>query len=104
MRLPVQETLVFRSIADGTRRKIIEALAERPRPVHEVAALFDISRPAVSKHLRILGEAGLVEAVRVGKENIYELNLSALEEVRDWLARFWAGRLSQLKDLSERKH
>lgn len=95
---------IFRAIADGTRREIIDALAERPLPVHAVAARFEISRPAVSKHLRVLADAGLVQAVRVGKENVYELNTAPLTEVRDWLARFWAQRLTTLKDLAERKH
>lgn len=104
MKLPVHHDSVFRAIADGTRRAIIDALAERPLPVHEVAARFEISRPAVSKHLRVLADAGVVRAVRVGKENVYALDTASLTEVRDWLARFWAQRLTTLKDLAERKH
>lgn len=95
---------VFRAIADGTRREIVIALSEQPLPVHELAARFAITRPAVSKHLRVLGDAGLVRAIRAGKENIYHLEREPLAEVLDWIARFWAGRLMTLKNLAERKH
>lgn len=95
---------VFKAIADETRRDIIRALAERPLPVHALAARFDVSRPAISKHLRILGEAGLVRASRAGKENIYSLDEEPLKAVLDWLGRFWSGRLDLLKHLAERKH
>jgi len=95
---------VFKAVADGTRRDILGALAERPLPVHALAARFAVTRPAISKHLRILGEAGLVRASRSGKENIYRLEEEPLREVIDWLSRFWSGRLSTLKQLAERKH
>ena len=95
--------LVFKAIADDTRRQIIAALADGPLPVHEVAARFSVSRPAVSKHLRVLNEAGLVRVARSGKENLYALNAAPLEEVLDWLTRFWSDRLALLKALSERK-
>jgi len=95
--------IVFKAVADGTRRDIIAALAERPLPVHELAARFAVTRPAISKHLRILGEAGLVAASRAGKENIYRLEEAPLGELIDWLGRFWSGRLITLKHLAERK-
>lgn len=96
--------LVFKAVADGTRRDIIAALAERPLPVHELAARFAVTRPAISKHLRILGEAGLVRASRSGKENVYRLDEAPLRELAEWLGRFWSGRLQSLKQLAERKH
>lgn len=96
--------IVFKAVADGTRRDILCALAERPLPVHELAARFAVTRPAVSKHLRILGEAGLVSASRSGKENIYRLEEAPLRELLDWLSRFWRGRLNTLKHLAERKN
>ncbi len=102
MGLPVATDEVFKALADGTRRAIIQALAERPMAVHEVASLFAISRPAVSRHLRVLDEAGLVKARRAGKENRYELRSEQLGEVMDWLGRFWSGRLQTLKSLAER--
>lgn len=96
--------MVFKAIADKTRRDIIVALSAQPMAVHEVAALFSISRPAVSKHLRILGEAGLVGARRQGKENRYELRAEQLGEIIEWLDGFWADRLQILKALAERKN
>ena len=96
--------LVFKAVADGTRRDIIVALAEGPLPVHALAARFAVTRPAISRHLRILGEAGLVRASRSGKENVYRLEESPLRELLDWLGRFWSGRLGTLKALAERKH
>lgn len=104
MQLPLRSDRIFRALADPTRRDILDALVERPLPVHEIAARFEISRPAVSKHLRVLGSAGLVHAMRAGKENIYELDQRPLQEVLDWLGRFWAGRLNTLKSLAERKN
>lgn len=94
---------VFKAVADGTRREIIAALAEGPLPVHALAARFAVTRPAISKHLRILGEAGLVRASRSGKENVYRLDEAPLRELADWLGRFWGGRLLTLKQLAERK-
>lgn len=95
---------VFRALADGTRRSIIDALFAGPLPVHELALQFSITRPAVSKHLRILGEAGLVRSRRSGKENIYQLEAEPLQDVLDWLSRFWGSRLLTLKNLAERKN
>lgn len=94
---------VFKAIADPTRREILVSLAAKPLPVQAVAARFAISRPAVSKHLRVLSEAGLVRATRAGKENVYQLCEEPLEQVADWLSRFWSGRLQTLKALAERK-
>ena len=93
----------FRAIADPTRREILAALQARPMPVHEIAGLFDVSRPAISKHLRILTDAGLVAARRAGKENLYELRAEAFAPVAEWLGRFWGGRLASLKALAERR-
>ena len=93
----------FKAIADPIRRDILAALSERPLPVHEIAERFDVSRPAISKHLRVLSEAGLVAARRAGKENLYELRTEAFGPVADWLGRFWSGRLSALKAMAERK-
>ena len=93
----------FRAIADPVRREILAALSARPMPVHEIAQRFAISRPAISKHLRVLGEAGLVQATRAGKENLYELRREAFEPVARWLNGFWAGRLELLKQMAERR-
>ena len=94
---------VFKAISDPTRREILVSLAARPLPVQAVASRFPVSRPAISKHLRVLSEAGLVRATRAGKENVYELCEEPLEQVAEWLSRFWSGRLETLKAIAERK-
>jgi DNA-binding transcriptional ArsR family regulator len=72
----------FRALADGTRRSILELLSEQPRGVGELAERFpEMSRPAVSKHLRILREAGLVRETKQGRERIYRLEAGALTRV-----------------------
>lgn len=99
----MNDDAVFKAIADPTRREILASLAVHPLPVQAVAARFSISRPAVSKHLRVLSDAGLVRANRTGKENVYELCQEPLDQVIEWLSRFWSGRLQTLKALAERK-
>lgn len=92
---------IFRAIADPNRRQIIAALADGPLAVHEISSRFPISRPAISKHLRLLSEAGLVEHRRRGKENIYALDRAPFEALADWLSLYWSGRLQILKRISE---
>ena len=92
---------VFRAIADPSRRRIIAALAHGPLAVHEISRLFPISRPAISKHLRLLGEAGLVQHRRRGKENVYALDPAPFAELADWLGLYWSGRLQLLKRIAE---
>lgn len=94
-------TALFSALADPTRRAILATLAERERPVHELAQRFAISRPAVSKHLAVLRKAGLVNEARSGRENLYTLEAERLKAVRDWLERFWRTRLGALKKLAE---
>ena len=95
---------VFKAISDETRRSIIVALSERPMAVHEVASLFEVSRPAVSKHLKVLLDAGLISSERSGKNNVYRLNRTGLEDVFTWLNQMWPDRLQELKRLAERKN
>ena len=95
------EERIFAAIADPTRRRMIRLLSERPRAVEAIAAGFEISRPAISKHLRVLGEAGLVSSSRRGRRNIYRLEPEPLEAVRQWLDGFWRDRLVTLKRLAE---
>lgn len=96
---------VFGAIADPTRRQLIELLAGGgERPLHELTPHFSMGRTAVSKHLAILKEAGLVQSRKVGRETLYSLNAMPLVEVQDWLAhyrRFWHGNLQKLKQLLE---
>lgn len=96
---------VFDAIADPTRRQLIRLLAEaEEKPLHELTAQFDMGRTAVSKHLTILKEAGLVLDRKVGRETRYRLNASPLQEVQDWVAfytKFWTINLRRLGQLLE---
>ena len=76
---------VFRAIADPTRRRLLEALRGGPLSVNRLAEAFPVSRPAISKHLRCLREAGLVSEERQGRRRIYRLQAQALSEVRGWV-------------------
>ncbi|MEY2474668.1 MAG: hypothetical protein QOK28_3997 [Actinomycetota bacterium] len=95
------------ALADGTRMGIVEALAARDRTVNELVALFPISQPAVSRHLRVLREAGVVESKAIGKLRVYQLNAGALRDVSDWADRCrqqWEARFDALgKHLDELK-
>lgn len=76
---------VLNALADATRCRIIEILRKGPVPVHKLAAGFDISRPAISRHLRVLKEAGLIREEKSGRENHYTLQAKKLAPVRKWL-------------------
>lgn len=76
---------IFIALADPTRCRIIELLQAGPSPVHRLAAEFDISRPAISRHLRVLREAGLIREEKSGRENHYALQAKRLVPVRKWL-------------------
>ncbi len=76
----------FKAIADPTRRAILAALAPRELPVRQIAAGFAMSRPAVSKHLRVLKEAGLVTERRSGRQNFYRLDEAPLAQITAWLS------------------
>ena len=95
------ESAVFRALADDTRRDILRGLAAAPMPVHRIAQTFDMTRPAISRHLRILKEARLVEPRHAGRENVYHLKTSTLRDVEEWLNGIWMRRLSTLKALVE---
>jgi DNA-binding transcriptional ArsR family regulator len=91
---------VFRAIADPTRRAILDRLRVGPAPVNALAEDFEQSRPAVSKHLRVLRLARLVNEQRVGRERLYELNPAPLRQVAGWLEgyrSFWAASFDRLK-------
>ena len=87
------------ALADPTRRRIVELLADGERSAGEIAAQFDTSRPGVSRHLRVLREHGLVHAREEGHRRLYSLDAAPLAELDAWLARyraFWANRLDAL--------
>jgi len=93
------------ALADPTRRQIVELLAERDRDAGEIASHFDVSRPAVSRHLRVLREHGLVRSRGEAQRRIYSLDPGPLGEMNAWLAKyrgFWANRLDAL-DVQRRR-
>lgn len=94
----------FTAIADPVRRRIVERLASGEKTAGELGEGFAISQPAVSKHLRVLREAGLVVTRAQAQRRLYRLNLAPLAEVDAWLARcrnFWEARLDSLKEYVE---
>jgi DNA-binding transcriptional ArsR family regulator len=94
-------TSKFPALADGTRRAIFESLARSPQSVARLADGFPVSRPAVSQHLRVLQEAGLVRFRREGTRNVYEIDASGLADLRSYLDDLWSHALQDLKSLSE---
>jgi DNA-binding transcriptional ArsR family regulator len=91
----------FAALADPTRCRVVELLHERPLPVHELAAAFSISRPAISRHLRVLKDAGLVREEKQGRENVYSLQRQRLRPLADWLSRHWNPRLAAPRPAAE---
>jgi DNA-binding transcriptional ArsR family regulator len=89
------------AIADPIRRRVLELVRDRELPAGELAAQFEVSRPAVSRHLRVLREAGLVRERRSGRLRLYRADPEPLDELRDWLNRYWDARLEALKGLAE---
>jgi DNA-binding transcriptional ArsR family regulator len=85
------------ALADPTRRRVFELVAERPSPVGELAGQLPVSRPAVSQHLRVLRLARLVQETRVGARHIYSLDPSGLETVRAYFDGFWERSLTAFK-------
>ena len=91
-------------LADPTRRKVFERLRAGPRPVNALAAGLPVSRPAVSQHLKVLKDAGLVEERSEGVRRIYSVRREGLVELRDWLDSFWGDALEAFKAEAERSH
>ncbi|MFZ1880897.1 MAG: metalloregulator ArsR/SmtB family transcription factor [Gaiellaceae bacterium] len=94
---------VMDALGDPTRRAVFERLQAGPRSVGDVAAGLPVSRPAVSQHLRVLREAGLVAERREGTKRIYELSPSGLAELRAYFEQFWSQALDAYKEAAERK-
>jgi len=93
----VANPLALSALGDPTRRVIFEHLGERPSAVVDLAALVPVSRPAVSQHLKVLKEAGLVRDVQVGTRRIYSLDPDGIAGLRDYLDRFWNNALHTFK-------
>lgn len=95
---------VFQAIADPTRRKLLKLLVDEEKPVTVLSGHFPMSRTAVSKHLRILSDAGLVKERKVGRETRYRLEPEPLLELKRWLAfyeRYWENKMAALKRFVE---
>jgi DNA-binding transcriptional ArsR family regulator len=95
---------VFAALANPVRRRLLEALREGPLPAGELAGRFALSRPAVSEHLAVLRQTGLVREEPRGRHRYYHLAAEPLAEIQDWLhpfERFWRDRLAALKSLVE---
>jgi len=91
---------VFQAIADPTRRGLLRLLVDQELPVTVISGHFPMTRTAVSKHLRILADAGLVKERKVGRETRYRLDTDPLLELKRWLAfyeRYWENKLELLK-------
>jgi DNA-binding transcriptional ArsR family regulator len=90
------------ALGDPTRQAIVELLADGPRPVGEIAAELPVSRPAVSQHLRVLKDAGLVVDRPVGTRRLYQLDPAGADAARAYLDRFWTKALDAFKAAVER--
>ena len=91
-------------LADPTRRQVFERLRRGPRPVNVIAEGLPVSRPAVSQHLKVLKDAGLVEERSEGVRRIYSLKREGLMELREWLDSFWGDALDAFKLEAERSY
>lgn len=97
---------VFQAIADPTRRAIIGMIALKPVNVNTIAEQFDVSRQAISLHLKILAECGLLNIKQLGRERLCEAKLEKLNEVHEWVGQYhklWTGRMQALKKFVEQE-
>ncbi len=98
---------VFQAIADPTRREIINMIAHQRLNLNAVADNFDISRPAISRHIKILTECGLITIKQQGRERFCEARLQKLREVNEWIEQyqvFWTGKLDALENFLEKNN
>jgi DNA-binding transcriptional ArsR family regulator len=92
---------VATAVADPIRRRVLELVRDREVAAGELASQFEVSRPAVSRHLRVLREAGLVHERREGRLRLYRADPTPLAELRSWLEAYWDERLDALRELAE---
>jgi DNA-binding transcriptional ArsR family regulator len=93
---------VFQAIADPTRREIINLIAHNPLNLNSIADNFEVSRPAISQHIKILIECGLINIKKQGRERYCEVQAAPLNEVTDWVEQFhkmWSERFDRLDDI-----
>ena len=101
--MPTAEIEPLDALGEPMRRAIFERLAERPRPVGELARELPVSRPAVSQHLRVLKRAGLVRERAEGTRRVYRVDLDGVEALRSYFDRFWDQALADFKAEAERR-
>lgn len=94
-------TFAIAALADPTRRAVFESLRSGPKPVVEIARGLPVSRPAVSQHLRVLREAGLVRERREGTRHFYSVDSEGLAEIRQYFEEFWQEALDAFKAAAE---
>jgi DNA-binding transcriptional ArsR family regulator len=90
----------FAALSDPTRARVVEALAKRGMTVNEIVAMFDLSQPTISRHLRVLREAGLVTVEADAQYRVYRIDAGPLREIDRWLddyRRFWTDKLDDLE-------
>jgi len=104
---PLIQEATFQALADPTRRAVLDLLRRGSQPAGQIANAFPVSRPAISKHLRLLRRAHLVREHREGRNRIYQLNPEPLRAVDSWIEQyrvFWAASLNNLKAFVEAEH
>ncbi len=104
---PQTSEVTFQALADPTRRAVLDLLRRGSQPAGQIATAFPVSRPAISKHLRLLRRAHLVREHREGRNRVYELNPEPLRAVDSWIEQyrvFWASSLNNLKAFVEAEH
>lgn len=90
------------ALGNPIRRKMLQKLRTRPLSVQELSNRFPVSRPAVSRHLRILEDAGLVESTTEGAKNLYAVRVAGFAQVREYLDGFWDAALTRLEELAKK--
>lgn len=93
----------FAALSDPTRRAVFERLKDGPKAVGDLAATMPVTRPAVSQHLQILKEAGLVTARADGRRRVYQIDPKGLGQLRAWLDKFWEAALGSFQAEMERE-
>jgi len=88
---------LFHALSDPMRRRILERLRKGPRPLGELAKGLPVSRPAISQHVKVLEDAGLVRGRKDGRRRIYAIDLAGFVKVRAWVERYWDDVLAAFK-------
>jgi DNA-binding transcriptional ArsR family regulator len=104
--MPTNQMDCFQVIADPSRRQIINMLSAESLSINSIASHFNMSRPAVSKHIRILHESKFIEIQELGRERYCQLKQEGFNELKEWLAyydQFWMSKLSDLEKLMNKK-